>query len=140
MQPRLIHLDLLRGLAILMVIYCHVSSLLLVDEGSMIGKSTILTGLFSSAMLPIFFFLGGYLLYKEGYTFSRFRHQFKSRFIAQLWPTVVLMVLFTLIFRDGDIITAFNSEYKAGYWFPYVYSVIFLVVASILLLWQKVGG
>jgi len=140
MKSRLIHLDMLRGLAMLMVIYSHVCVLLLVKDGVSVDNSTLISDLLSSAMLPIFFFLGGFLLYKKDYTVSRFRHQFKSRFIAQLWPTVVLMVIFCFMFRNGDVIGAIHAGAKYGYWYPYVYAVIFLIVASILLLWQKTGG
>ncbi|MDE7403418.1 MAG: acyltransferase [Muribaculaceae bacterium] len=128
-MPRFKHIDALRGLAILLVVYVH-----LVNYGLFSFKGGWLDCAWSPAVIglkfrmPLFFFLSGLLAYGI-YTPVKFRKRVVNRLRKQLWPTIVVCLLFNgLCYWDGWHSLIYN-KHNDQYWFTQSLVQIFLLYA-----------
>lgn len=119
MKQRLVYIDCLRGLAMLMVVYSHVLSF------SMGGLTPSPIGMWMrNVMLPLFFFISGFCIYKNSdvtrrLTIKAFCHQIWSKTKTILIPTVVMFLLY-MLYCHKDILHYATVYDKGGYWFTWV--------------------
>lgn len=109
---RLEFLDCLRGFAILLVVFSHVW---LLSFGYIDCDAKILQWV-DVTMLPLFFFISGYVskIYFAWVTLLK-------RLRLVMVPTCTMLVIYEVVRGCGShIIEDLDSEYKAGYWFPFV--------------------
>lgn len=129
MHQRLVYIDCLRGLAIFMVVYCHVLTFSL----GVIDPSPI--GLWMrDIMLPLFFFISGFCAFKNNLSCTPrdMCMQLKDKVFRILVPTVVMFLAFTTISGNDALVFAFHYD-KCGYWFTWV---LFQIIVIYLLFRQ----
>lgn len=125
---RINYLDVLRGLSMLMVIYCHVRlfSFKLSPESSPIGT------FFNAVMVHMFFFISGYLAYKRErlWSVSLYAKNIAGKAIMLLLPTVVFW----------SILVYFQIHpwgFPAGFWFTEVLFEMFFIYFTVTFLMMK---
>lgn len=112
MNKRLDYLDCLRGMVMLMVVFCHIC-------GNFCLKTTDsfwLDRIFSILMLPGFFFVSGW--------FTRFNllgGVIVKRFQLMLLPTLFMFLLYVFFYWGNMSQLGYCAlgEYKWGYWFTF---------------------
>ena len=125
---RIGYIDALRGLAMILVVYFHIAAY---GFGSYeLGYNDII----ERFRMPTFFFISGWLFYKAGRIWNgqAIRSIIRKKFMVQIIPTAVFMLLYLMMFNLLDI-SSFGSD-KKGYWFTIVlfeYFVIY-ILAEIL--------
>lgn len=139
---RIEYFDILRGLMMLLVIYCHVI-------GFSIQTTSKINDIFVSFRMPLFFFISGFFVYSHNYSISLFKKRSNNRLIKQLYPTLLIGLLYCYLFVEGDFIKMLYSKWKYGYWFTITaVEMFFLIMPPILLfsnfiklkLKYKIGG
>ena len=126
---RIGYIDALRGLAMILVVYFHIAAY---GFGSYeLGYNDII----ERFRMPMFFFISGWLFYKAGRIWNRqaITSMIRKKFMVQIVPTLVFMLLYLLMFNLLDI-SSFGSD-KKGYWFTFVlfeFFVIYILAESIL--------
>ncbi len=111
----------------ILVVYSHV--LFFGGVCDYLSVSSIVTNI----RMPLFFFISGYLSYAI-YDKSLFVKRFKNRIFNQLLPTISTLAVFCIFFSK-DMLQAYLSEAKLGYWFTYVLFITFAIcVPSLFLL------
>lgn len=111
-RPRIEYIDAMRGLAMLMVIYCHATTFIFHNQ---------VTGflvLFERIMLPIFFFISGYLAFNENKVYAA-RKFLLTKFLSLVLPAIVCFCLYVIVFNRNLINDLFDI-FKGGYWFTIV--------------------
>lgn len=111
-MERITYLDCLRGISMLMVIYCHVEYFCFgFKEYELIGD------VFSIIMLPLFFFVSG-LFAPPSLTFSKIAQRLRYVLI----PTAVMFFLYIGFYYGNysQFTKCLAGEYKFGYWFTIV--------------------
>lgn len=117
---RILHIDAIRGLMILLVIYWHIFCML-----SPVTMTRMLT-LFPVTAMPVFFFIAGYFMYRDNYTHELLRRKGRERIVKVLYPTLLIGLLFCLATEVPLYPDALLDQFKNGYWFTYVAVEMFL--------------
>lgn len=126
---RIGYIDALRGLAMILVVYFHIAAY---GFGSYeLGYNDII----ERFRMPTFFFISGWLFYKAGRIWHRrtITDIIRKKFMVQIVPTAVFMLLYLTIFNLLDI-SSFGSD-KKGYWFTFVlfeFFVIYILTEALL--------
>ena len=126
---RIGYIDALRGLAMLLVVYFHIAAY---GFGSYeLGYNDII----ERFRMPTFFFISGWLFYKAGKIWNKqaITSMIRKKFMVQIIPTVVFMLLYLIMFNLLDI-SSFGSD-KKGYWFTFVlfeYFVIYILAEALI--------
>jgi fucose 4-O-acetylase-like acetyltransferase len=113
----------------LLVVFAHVETYMLsIDPGE-----TFLSSLFISFRMPLFFFICGYLVFKEGeqWTFKKWTQNIIKKMRMQIVPTMVFGLLYTYMFSLGDWYDFIANYHKFGYWFTIALFVMLFIVYSI---------
>lgn len=108
---RLPHIDALRGLAMLMVVYSHLLTF------SMGGITPSLLGqLMNELMLPLFFFISGFCSFKSNFvlTLKGWGKQVVAKTQAILITTVVMFAFFMLYSQNDMLFYLFRYD-KSGF-------------------------
>lgn len=133
-KGRLAYLDALRGLAIFLVVYCHVASISLgIPEGIGSTNDTI-----SLLHLPLFFFLSGFLMFREDRSQKmKPSWQYLARKAGELvLPAIIFVTLFALwMHRSAESILF--SQFKGGYWFTFFLYLFILLYALFSLILRR---
>lgn len=128
-KNRIGYIDALRGMAMILVVYFHIAAY---GFGSYeLGYNDII----ERFRMPTFFFISGWLFYKAGRIWNgkTIRSIIKKKFMVQMIPTAIFMLLYLMMFNLLDI-SSFGSD-KKGYWFTFVlfeYFVIYIFGEAIL--------
>lgn len=123
------NIDLLKGVAILFVIYYH-----LVWNGMALKESPSVL-FFQTVCMQLFFMISGYLSYKKDDKCSSSVKSIVSylyRKMGLLLVPSILMFLFSLWFFDIPIKMGVSDIHKNGYWFTYILFVLFVLWAVII--------
>lgn len=112
MKDRVEYWDCIRGLAMVLVVFCHVCGPFCMN----CSTSMISTDIADALMLPLFFFVSG--------RFSSIIlswNSFCRRFLSLFIPTSIMFLLYQGIRMHGysNLYESLQGEYKSGYWFPY---------------------
>lgn len=112
MNKRLDYLDCLRGMVMLMVVFCHIC-------GNFCLKTTDsfwLDRIFSILMLPGFFFVSGWFT-----KFNPLGGVIVKRFQLMLLPTLFMFLLYVFFYwgNMNQLGYCAAGEYKWGYWFTF---------------------
>lgn len=116
----------------ILVVFAHVETFMLaMDPGS-----TLLSSLFLSFRMPLFFFISGYLVYKGNisWTFKEWTQRIQGKIKTQLMPTFVFGIIYTYIFSLGNIRDFLYNYHKFGYWFTICLFGMLLIIYTINLL------
>lgn len=127
-RNRIGYIDALRGMAMILVVYFHIAAY---GFGSYeLGYNDII----ERFRMPTFFFISGWLFYKAGRIWNgkTIRSIIKKKFMVQMIPTAIFMLLYLMMFNLLDI-SSFGSD-KKGYWFTIVlfeYFVIYILTEAL---------
>lgn len=123
-KERIQYIDALRGFTMILVVFGHVEVFSFFNNGyeSLLGK------FFQIFRMPLFFFISGYLTYRDNDFFS-FKHTIdclKKKLFVQLVPTIIVGTLYT-IYINQSFSNFLSSPYKHGYWFTIALLEMFIV-------------
>lgn len=128
---RLEHLDALRGMTMLFVIYFHI--LAYFAESDSIVNDCIMRW-----RMPLFFFISGFFATFKNYDGNLYKNRVYNRLSKQLYPTIIIFAIF--IFVSWLMGTAPLKEYllhgiydpaKLGYWFTISLVEVYLIYTAI---------
>ena len=131
MKNRIEYFDALRGVMMLLVVYSHVLYHGL-GAGMPTPPQSWLNDIFITFRMPLFFFISGFFLYSPDYTASLLRRRSANRLLKQLYPTVVLAVVFCLVCKHRSMQRLLFHEQKYGYWFTLTAVEMFFLMAPML--------
>jgi len=133
MAQRIEYIDAMRGFTMILVVLSHIIIFSFGNEGS--GYSSSFNSFFILFRMPLFFFISGFLFYKDSYSQScnEYIPIIKKKFMIQIVSTLIFMVLYSYLFDYNFWIDGFfYNSYKLGYWFTIVlfeYFIIFLILS-----------
>lgn len=126
MKERYAYIDICRGLCMLIVIYSH---LLLFSLGY--PHCSLLTDFLRGFFLNSFFFISGFISYKErNWNISNTKSFLVKKVKTLLVPSFISLGFFCFIV-NGNYINALIGSSKSGYWFTFVLFEMFFLYASI---------
>lgn len=129
-------MDSCRGFTMLLVLYWHLMYFSFTTP-------SLLAGYLVLFRMPAFMFISGYLVYSDKYTKELLAKRSKIRLVKQLFPTVIICLVATLVVRYfypeklGSFSTMIYDPFKNGYWFTYVLVELFFMTAPLLFMFHK---
>lgn len=123
---RIGYIDALRGMAMILVVYFHISAY---------GFSSYVMGyndIIERFRMPLFFFISGWLFKYIG---RPTKEIFKQKFMVQIVPTAFFLLLYLGVFGYLSF-DSFGSD-KKGYWFTYVLFEFFVIYLGLKTLFNK---
>lgn len=119
-KKRIVYLDVLKCLAILMLLDVHVRS-----GNGFKPYDTLSAQLIYAPIIPMFFFVSGFLAYKQSMDMKSFLDSVRKKFIFLVIPAVVFCMGKDLM--NHKFLLCFVTEGFRGYWFTIVLFEFFLV-------------
>lgn len=111
LNVRMPHVDALRGLAILFVVFGHVEIFSFFD----FQHTTIIGRTFAAIQLPLFFFISGFCSYS---TKNNGMPRLLSKFAQLVIPAFTVGLFYTHFYLGVGFDNFFSNASKLGYWFP----------------------
>lgn len=127
-KKRIEYLDAMRGFTMILVVYSHI---LHYGYGDVLSQSITFNKVFVLFRMPLFFFVSGFVLYKENIAWS-LSHSIsflRKKFVIQIIPTLLFLILYAYLFNHS-LWSALVDNAKLGYWFTialFEYFVIYTV-------------
>lgn len=115
----------------LMVVYCHIMTFIFKTQ----ENATFI--LLERIMLPIFFFISGYIAFKKEQQYIPLKY-IRTRFLDLLLPTCVCWGIYVLTFNRSLISDALDL-FKGGYWFTIVLFEMLVIAVFILKLQNRLS-
>lgn len=142
-RPRLHHFDVIKGIAIFMVVMGHVITFCIRD----LDRATIFK-VISQTHMPLFFFISGWFTYGLATNGTLRAPKLVHRFRQLIIPMVAVSTLWIYYFPHSGLRSPFDSTWsglwlevgKNGYWFPLCLFEIILIYAAIRPLLQRLRG
>lgn len=139
-SKRILHFDVLKGIAIFMVVMGHVIAMCIRGlDGAFLFK------FIEQTHMPIFFFISGYLTYAATGQSSFKAPNLKKRFMQLIIPFLVITPLWVLYFPHSglqsplsdNLPALYRAYWKDGYWFTLCLFELFLVYYPLSLLLSR---
>lgn len=126
MNKRIGYIDAVRGFSMLIVVYSHVLGFSFLSH-----PAFSFNDIFVTFMMPLFFFLSGFFMYKPGRFNARgMAFKFlKDKIMALIVPTLIFTIVYCLIFQY-PLKDLWLEKAKCGYWFTltlFVYFIIYVI-------------
>lgn len=134
-KNRLYHFDVVKGVAIFLVVIGHVLTFCIRD----IDRAPLFKFI-EQIHMPMFFFISGYFSNKAGFAMPKIISRFRQLMI----PGAIMLFLWSLYFPHSGLQSPLDvsfsgtvtNEYKNGYWFPYVLFAIILIYSILVPLFR----
>lgn len=123
---RIGYIDALRGMAMILVVYFHISAYGFCSY--VMGYNDII----ERFRMPLFFFISGWLF---KYIDRPTKEIIKQKFMVQIVPTAFFLLLYLGVFGYLSF-DSFGSD-KKGYWFTYVLFEFFVIYLGLKTLFNK---
>lgn len=136
MNNRIRYIDGLRGFTMLLVVYHHLCYLAFPPD---MDNASILNSIGMTFRMPLFFFISGFFLYSENYTSCLFIKRAKNRLAKQLYPTIIVAIVYCLTCLDTSLLEMCYDPAKGGYWFTIVSVYLFFAGATLLTLFNRMN-
>lgn len=130
-SKRMVSLDALRGIAILLMVTGHTFVFLASN------KDNTLNDYFIRWHMPLFATISGYVSLKATITSSQAILKVKKRILQQIFPTIILCVIWTSTLSPANWHDTLNGMYKGGYWYTFVALELYIIYTVILLCVRK---
>ena len=127
MKQRIEYIDALRGFTMILVVFAHVQTF----SFDIQPNSTLLSSLFLSFRMPLFFFISGYFAYRKENAESAIKIFFNNivkKFRILILPTLLFGILFTQLCTNHSITEFLTHKMKLGYWFTLTLFEMFIVL------------
>lgn len=142
-KPRLHYFDMMKGVAIFMVVMGHVLTMCVRE----IDRAPLFKFIAQTHM-PLFFFISGWFTYKVSAEGRTIIPKLGSRAVQLLLPMVVVSSLWIWYFPHSGIQSPLNSTFaglwgdawKNGYWFTLTLFIIIAIYAAICPVLSRVRG
>ena len=123
---RIEYIDALRGFTMILVVFAHIETFVL----SIQPNSTLISALFISFRMPLFFFISGFISYKKYAIWSGqyYVQSLIKKIKIQLIPTLIFGLSYTYLFSIGNVCSFIDSYHKFGYWFTLCLLGIFTIL------------
>lgn len=140
-SKRIQHFDVLKGIAIFMVVMGHVIAMCIRGlDGAFLFK------FIEQTHMPIFFFISGYLTYAATEQYSFKVPNLKKRFLQLIIPFLVITPLWVLYFPHSglqsplsdNLPALYRAYWKDGYWFTLCLFELFLIYYPLSLLLRRI--
>lgn len=143
MNNRLQYFDVLKGIAIFLVVMGHVLTMCIRDIDSAFSFKLI-----GEIHMPIFFFISGYFSYKTAEHKNFIQPKLKQRFLQLIIPFLVVSALWIWYFPHSGLHSPLKANFsdfwldtsKNGYWFTLCLFEIIVIYALTCFVLQKVGS
>ena len=127
-SQRIGYIDALRGFTMFLVVLMHVATVC----WGIVGKGISIHDYLHQVRMPLFFFISGFVLYKEGVEWNtqhivRF---FKKKIPVQLLGPFIFFAVF-LHLNGISLAEGLMDKYKSGYWFTLVLLEFFVIYAAV---------
>ena len=121
MNKRLLFIDALRGMTMILVVYYHIINHCFPE--------TILDKGLQSFRMPLFFFVSGFIAFKESefWTFRNTSLRLLKKFRVQVIPTAIFFSLYCYIFYYCNPLSFFLDYGWRHYWFTIVLFEFFVI-------------
>ena len=130
---RIGYIDAIRGLTMLLVVYCHVEYYCY----NISFVHTICGMLFVHFRMPMFFFISGFIAYKSvRWTSDYYQTMMLKKATVQIIPTLVFFFLLNCACHGKAIDTLFVKG-PGGYWFTLVLFYMFAIYYTIMYITQR---
>lgn len=139
MKERILYFDLLKGTAIFLVVMGHALTMCIRDI-----DAAPLFKIVSQVHMPIFFFVSGFLAYKDGFAMPKL-----GKKVSQLLvPTIVVGTIWFFVFPSTKIESPLYTTvegmlldpWKNGYWFTLCLFELFLVYSAIAWVLRRIAS
>lgn len=114
MNKRIEYIDAMRGFTMILVVYSHIRIFGYHLDNYSVAFS--FNSLFMLIRMPLFFFVSGFLFYKETWNKDNLKLFLKRKTQVQIGSTLFFLSIYAFIFGYNFIDGLFDS-YKLGYWF-----------------------
>lgn len=130
---RLEYIDAMRGFTMILVVFAHIINMGYGITDSDAENMATFNNLFVRFRMPLFFFVSGFVLYKEEriWTLGEVKSFLSKKFMVQIVPTVIFISLFSFL-HCMNFQAVITSSMKAGYWFTIALFLFFLVYACLM--------
>ena len=131
---RIEYVDSIRGFAIILVVIGHI---LLFSYGDKPDNNWLFRLIYIFHM-PLFFFISGYLTYKEksSVTFQKLKSEFTKKTLSIFLPTITIIGISAFIYNYSFSRILFDPM-KIGYWFTFVLFQTFILYFLIKFILDK---
>ena len=119
-KKRIAYLDALKCLAILMVIDLHILAV-----NGFKPYENLASQMMYAPVMPLFFFVSGFLAYKQSMTINDFFTNIRRKFVFLIIPALVFRVVMDLMKHNS--LLGFTTSGMGGYWFTIVLFECFFV-------------
>lgn len=136
MKQRIEYIDALRGFTMLLVVFVHIE----IFSFAMIGNNSIISSIFQSFHMPLFFFVSGFLAYKHETCIGGGKQLITNslrKIKVLIIPTFILGLLFTYTILHKNLYNFIYNDAKYGYWFTLVLLQMFLLYYFICYITRK---
>ncbi len=126
MNKRIEYIDALRGFTMILVVFAHIESFALNIE----GETTLLSSIFLSFRMPLFFFISGFFAYKATAAITDSRSLATNtikKLRIQLIPTLAFGLTYVYLVQQKGFVDFVEHQSKFGYWFTLVLLQMFIV-------------
>ena len=127
-SQRIGYIDALRGFTMFLVVLEHVASMC----WGIVGKGISIHDYLSQVRMPLFFFISGFVLYKEGVVWnaSHIVKFFKKKIPVQLISPFIFFAVFVYL-HHVTVWEGLMEKQKMGYWFTLVLLEFFVIYAAV---------
>lgn len=125
-KKRIAYLDVIKCLAILIILDLHVLKRCGVEHYDALSSQMLY-----APVLPLFFFVSGFLAYKQSMTIKDFWNNIRHKFVFLVIPALVFCIGMDLM--NHKSLFRFVTEGMHGYWFTVVLFETFLIYDLITL-------
>ena len=131
---RIGYIDALRGFTMFLVVLEHVASMC----WGIVGKGISVHDYLVQVRMPLFFFISGFVLYKEGVEWNGHYivQFFKKKIPVQLISPFIFFAVFLHV-KDVSLYDGLMDKYKAGYWFTLALLEFFVLYAAVRFLIRR---
>lgn len=140
MSNRLQYFDVLKGIAIFLVVMGHVLTMCIRDIDSAFSFKMI-----GEIHMPIFFFISGFFSYKAIESKTFITPKLKQRFLQLIVPFIVVSALWVWYFPHSQLSSPLSAQlsslygdiWKNGYWFTLCLFEIILIYAGLCCIFRR---
>lgn len=137
---RLEYIDALRGFIMILVVYLHIINFGYHIANTKMEAMDTFINLFIRFLMPLFFFISGFVLYKKERVWRKtiIKDFIRKKFFILVTPTFIFLFLFAFLFSLSYIGSL--TEMKSGYWFTIALFEFFVLYIVSNIISKPTGG
>ena len=129
---RIKYIDAIRGFIMLLVVFSHIETF---SYGIKYYES-LLGSIIMSFFMPMFFFISGYMAYKNDTHIGKLFTKIKNKFQRLIVPTFLLYQIYFTICNNSPIDTIITNG-PLGFWFTFSLFYMYIIYYTIIYIFNK---